>query len=694
MATFRTGWLLSILLANLANCSPHAGRPVPPSHVSCHIPCNENSCDVDIHCFWDQPDLQPNTTYSLHWESAGREKSGNSSNGLIQREHFSSHSKLRVWVQAKNQYGSEKSPEVVFNNTADIIKPHPPKDILSYQEPLEIEWKSTCEQLQLSVGNCEVRHQAETDQAWIQDEGGISANYALENSQPCTVYAFQVRCACNIGLMSDWSETHRIKRAERAPIGKVDVWRDCGISPTSSDCILTWKRLPISHACGDILGYEVRLFYNSSTEKLLNEPAAEPMVHLVCDEMQCHLNYSLKGVSSVNVSAYNALGATFPTHLDLPMSGEENNDQAIELEMKEKSLTVSWDVTSQLSDNLKEYVVQYKQAGSPLGEGFDWVRVEKSQRTGVFKGQFKKYTPYQVSLFTELHSGKGRYLSSNIAHFVQGSPSRVRSFKVLSSSSTHVTLFWEPVLMSKQNGVTPYYQIGVNQQNVYTVSAYPQHKNRTYELPNLTQGQEYEAWIRAVNGAGPGPNTTTHFNTERNEAYLIIVLWAIVVIVIIIPLAVLVFFRCPLVPSFLHEKVPDPRNSHIFCQMTHQSNDFLPWICIPVHEPHPKISLLEVVEIPPWASRSPQETTSQTDGLTRPLVGNGNNETDNALPEESETIHHKYGREEYSKMVDSDEERDKENEEEGADSWSCTEEDLLSGYEKHFMPTVLEILEV
>lgn len=35
-----------------------------------------------------------------------------------------------------------------------------------------------------------------------------------------------------------------------APVGELDVWRDCGISQTSSDCVLTWKvgkiRLPQS----------------------------------------------------------------------------------------------------------------------------------------------------------------------------------------------------------------------------------------------------------------------------------------------------------------------------------------------------------------------------------------------------------------------------------------------------------------
>lgn len=55
--------------------------------------------------------------------------------------------------------------------------------------------------------------------------------------------------------------------------------------------------------------------------------------------------------------------------------------------MNEENLTASWDLPSQLSDNLKEYVVQYKQA-CPPGKGFDWVKVNKSQTTGTFTGLF------------------------------------------------------------------------------------------------------------------------------------------------------------------------------------------------------------------------------------------------------------------------------------------------------------------
>lgn len=117
------------------------------------------------------------------------------------------------------------------------------------------------------------------------------------------------------------------------------------------------------------------------------------------------------------------------------------------------------------------------------------------------------------------------------------------------------------------------------------------------------------------------------------------------------------------------------------------------WICIPVYEPHPKISLLEIVEIQPWAFKSSLEKTSDLDGLTRPVVGDGCSQVDSqddqredVITEECNRKDRRYAREEYSKMVDSDEERD------GEDCWSSSEEEQsTSGYEKHFMPTALEV---
>ncbi|KAM9843118.1 interleukin 12 receptor, beta 2a, like [Aulostomus maculatus] len=691
MATLASGWLLSILLVNLPKCITATGPLAPPFNIKCHMPCDEDSYGVNIHCVWDHIlDLQIPTNYSLHWETTDSKEShvttGTNMNGSIHREHFSSHSELRVWVQAENQYGSAKSEEIVFN-TGDIIMPPPPQITSSYLEPLEINWNHPCNLLHLCFGPCVVQYRSEGDQDWFEVEIGSRISYEVNGPvQPGIVYEFRVRCACCTGLMSDWSAIHKIKSSETTPVGQLDVWRDCGISPTSLNCVMIWKKLPISQACGHILGYEVRLSHHNGTAVLINVSAAELLGRLVCHETQCYLNFTLKGVSSANISAYNSRGATVPAHVAFPTPGNEQDGGAIQIKVNTENLTVSW---SQLPDSLtyKEYVVQYKQIGRPLGQGFDWTRVRKKQ-SETFKGQFQKYTPYQVSMFTVLGNNTSRCLSSAIGYSLQGPPSKVRSFKVYSIAATHVTLFWEPVPLSMQNGVILFYQIGVNRKNVvYNVNASQQQENKTFELLHLSPGQEYEVWINAVTVAGPGANTTIRLKTKHPEhlGYLIKILPPACLVLIIYCLVFLFRFcqgkskTCPLVPQCFFEKVPDPHNSYIFRQMKHQMNDPLSWICTPIFEPHPKISVLEIIEV---------DESSHPEGPTRPMVKDRrsqidcqHNEGEDAVIQERDRTGFK---EAYSRMVDSDEDS----------CCSSEEEQLTSGYEKHFMPTALEILGV
>ena len=82
----------------------------------------------------------------------------------------------------------------------------------------------------------------------------------------------------------------------------------------------------------------------------------------------------------------------------------------------------------------------------------------------------------------------------------------------------------------------------------------------------------------------------------------------------------------------------------------------------------------------------------EPDGLTRLFMKDECSRTDSQedqredpATEECDRTDHRYGRKEYSKMVDSDEEK--------VDCWSSSEEEQgTSGYEKHFMPSPFEIL--
>nr|XP_057905419.1 interleukin 12 receptor, beta 2a, like isoform X2 [Doryrhamphus excisus] len=709
MALPAAGWLLLILLVNRPNDFAAADLLSKPK---CHIPRENNNCgELHIHCFWDHAsDPQVPVNYSLHWKKANSEEghvtTGATLSGCINRKDFSMNSELHVWVKAESQRGSAKSQEVVFN-TGNIIKPAPPKITCSQQDPLEISWNSTCNEAHLSLGSCDVRFRTEADKTWFEEDIGAQVNYEFSDAvQPGVFYEFQVRCSCAPGLMSDWSASHRIRSSESAPTGEMDVWKDCGVPATNIDCVITWKKLPISQARGHILVYEVMLLSNHGTVVLVNVSTAELKGRLVCDEMQCYLNSSLKSVSSVSISAYNAQGATKPSYLAIPIQGKESNEQAIDVRMNTENLSISWDLHSHLPDinSFKEYVVQYKQAGRRLGEGFAWMRVNNSHASATFGGHFEKYMPYQVSLFKVTHNGQSQHVSSVIEYSHHGTPLKVPSFKVSSIADTHVTLSWEPGPLTMQKGQILSYQIGVEGQmgkqqhcaatlsacKVYNVTHSPQDTSQTFELQDLKPDQEYEVWIKAVTKAGPGPNVIVRFKTKQQErlhaqSHILALLLLVCLLVILGCLSISLSFhrRTSKMCVCLNERVPDPHNSTIFKMMQYQMTDPLAWICTPICEPHPTISFLEVVAIQrSWYGKD-SHPEAQT---TKPSLTSGQRDQT-----------HKCAREEYKKMVDSDEEKGMSGVVDTEDSWNSEEEEeegFASGYEKHFMPTSVDILEV
>lgn len=104
------------------------------------------------------------------------------------------------------------------------------------------------------------------------------------------------------------------------------------------------------------------------------------------------------------------------------------------------------------------------------------------------------------------------------------------------------------------------------------------------------------------------------------------------------------------------------------------------WISSPSNELLPKLIVLEVVLIQP----SLQKITD-ADELNTTTIGEWSSPTERHKDQRKDAVAEDNQRTEaYSKMVDSDEER----------SWSSSEEEpCISGYEKHFMPTAVEVLE-
>ncbi|KAK0143846.1 Interleukin-12 receptor subunit beta-2 [Merluccius polli] len=605
-----------------------------------------------IQCVWDPgPRIETPSIYTLHWKSADgseQEVRGNNSSAYIPRDQVSSHSKLSVWVRVENPPCSASSGRYSFN-TASIVKPATPTIENHTLRPLEIYWEPKCSKQGLSEGNCHVRHRVAPDEGWQEEEEGLHGRaYSLENVHPYSWYEFQVRCACLGSLLSDWSQVYKVESPGAAPVGLLDVWSDCRTSFKSSECVLMWKRPPRWQARGEILGYVVMLFHNNGTVTVVNASVvAMPTDRLTCDKKRCHLDNIRRDVTAVNVSAYTAHGATTPARLYMPLSAQENRGEALKLDINSKALVVFWKLPTQhINNNQSEYVVQYKQAGHPPTQGFDWIRVDRSKMSATLTGQFEKYIAYQVALFSVSPNGSSDHISSAVGYAHEGTPLRGPFFDVVSTAnSANVT--WEPIPLLQRRGVIVCYQIGVDSQRVYNVSVPQGIENQSLLLERLKHGQEYMVWIRAMTAAGPGPNSTMLIKTQDLEHSLC---YANILIYVSL-------FRT-FKRIFGLIKVPDPNNSHVV-----QKGSWV-HICVPAEESDPVLSQLEIVKS---CLDEMAEEYRESQGAMKGVADQGKRAGSGIRSTREEC---------YSKMTDSDEDMDT----------------FTSDYEKHFIPTAEDIM--
>lgn len=89
----------------------------------------------------------------------------------------------------------------------------------------------------------------------------------------------------------------------------------------SSPSLHSLQHLSISQARAVILGYELSVLYSNGSASLISVSTAEPSSQYVHDKMMWRLTSPLKDVSSVNISAYSALGATNRSSLVIPSAG-------------------------------------------------------------------------------------------------------------------------------------------------------------------------------------------------------------------------------------------------------------------------------------------------------------------------------------------------------------------------------------
>ncbi|KAL7860408.1 hypothetical protein AOLI_G00167570 [Acnodon oligacanthus] len=354
-------------------------------------------------------------------------------------------------------------------------------------------------------------------------------------------------------------------------------------------------------------------------------------------------------------------------------------------------LNVSWSVPSQSIEHIQEYVVQYKPVGLPHTHSQNWVKVNTSQNSVTVRGQFWKYTAYNVSLFAVINKCSHLVQSATV-YTVQEVPPKVMDVRVTDISASSAVLTWKPLPLDKSQRVILNYLVGFSNHTVLNVSS---NKNSIL-LPELNPGQQYEVWISAVTSGGQGERTVTLFATKSATVisdYTVTVV-VVTVMLCLIFLIMICFIIC--YSSWLQGKVwlkiPDPINSSLFQQRNNQFRQswlvphspsehalsISPVDVVLISDKHldPEVEL--IVEFPQVEQ---QQTWPEEDG-ERGEEGEKELQEPGRLDRNDSVVLQRAN--EYRQVIDSSEEdASRENDD---DDWD--ELPSPSDYEKHFLPSV------
>ncbi|XP_043091748.1 LOW QUALITY PROTEIN: interleukin 12 receptor, beta 2a, like [Puntigrus tetrazona] len=656
--------------------------PSPPSPPDCAI---EDLEDEDIYCSWsksNEPTIP--TVYTLHWKDYdGKVKSTESSidSAVINRRDYMKSTDITAWVTAKNELGSARS-ERSFFNTGHIKRPDTPYNINLTSESVEFSWDMDCDTVGYLDKSCQVQYRAhDRILDWIEVDD-CQVMFVLKDPQPFTQYSFRVRCHCGYEerVMSNWSSVYSIRTPPAAPVGQLDVWSDCGPNSDESSCNVYWKEMPPSQARGEITNYIV-------TVKLKNGTEVKQQVRPWRDAggQSCRqLKYYLKpGVVGVFVSANTSMGTSDPTCILFAERGPRMPEVNLSVIGEIQALRVSWSIHPHFSESVLEYVVQHVSV-VPDSLCLNWVRVKRTRTSVTLTGDFWNYTAYNVSLFA-VFNNHSTFLKSAIAYTLEGVPPKVSQISVKNITYSSATLVWSPIPVNESKGVVLHYLVGVKE----TGSNISSHRT-SVQLSELQPAQLYHVWVSAVSAAGEGDKLLATFSTSRENSNDTL----LVVLIMLMSLVLFVFvFMLVYKPTWCFVKIPDPINSKTFKHMNFQHA--WPRFCSP-SELNIKISELEIIEKLDRDTPAPQSETEPENafidmdpqhfelpnGLDGTNEGGGEPEEEPGESNGRSILKHERWAKEYSEMVDTDEEKD------GADEEEWWDQQCVSDYERHFLPSV------
>ncbi|XP_062369294.1 interleukin-31 receptor subunit alpha [Cinclus cinclus] len=362
-------------------------------------------------------------------------------------------------VEAKNVLG-ESLTECVPIPLQKIEKFAPPeilsvKQIPGIKQLLTVTWKMPEKIIPLKPVICQVQYRnlysnfTEFVNVSLNSKKGIgSCN--LTGLWDSTDYSVAIRCINNESTFwSGWSGEKNGSTAEKAPSGKVDLWRviESSHSSRNRSVHLMWKPLKSFPPSGRILGYKIRYFPEKKTGRKRTSKSKEKKITLLLNE-EAHI---------ISVAAYNSAGESPEAILRIP-SIDEKSYQVIETVMTSttnEEVVVEW-ITSE-SETTK-YVVEWYEELETDPFGRSWQYVSNSTEWKNNKKNFKPFICYNILVYPLYGSNVAAPSYAQIyAQEKEPSEGPVADTGILGKNE--VTIKWNEISKAKRNGFITNYTI-------------------------------------------------------------------------------------------------------------------------------------------------------------------------------------------------------------------------------------------
>ncbi|XP_041884264.1 interleukin-31 receptor subunit alpha isoform X1 [Corvus kubaryi] len=427
-------------------------------------------------------------------------------------------------VEAKNVLGSSSS-DCIHIPLIKIEKFAPPeilsvKKIPGIKQLLTVTWKMPEKIFPSKHLICQVQYR----NLYSNFTKFVNVSLNLENKTgscnltglwDSTDYSVAIQCVNNgSAFWSGWSGEKKGSTEEKAPSGKVDLWRVIEPSHSSQNrsVHLMWKPLKSFPPSGRILGYKIQYFPEKKTALKRTNNSTEKKITLLLNE-EAHI---------VSVTACNSAGESPEAILRIP-STDEKTFQVIETvttSTTNEEVVVQWKTSE---PEPAKYVVEWYEESEMDPFGRSWQYISNSTKWKNNKKNFKPFICYNISVYP-LYGNNVAAPSYAQFYAQEKKPSEGPLADTGFVGKKEVTIKWNEIPKDKRNGFITNYTIFYKPEDGKELNETVNSDVLQYRLKSLQANTEYTVNIMASNGAGGTigePKTFKTLKLDKEDVFFI-----------------------------------------------------------------------------------------------------------------------------------------------------------------------------